>query len=335
MNINYLSVLAKVDQNYTKSYVLVDSSQESIKTVIEDKINFNNADKDHDAFLTYEELSDIQLSVHFDVKKDMFELTRGLNLLDNRTIHDIYFQQGISLDMLEEELKKLDKNNDGKIDSSEVEQDLSQLAKTEKMAYQAYKLNDIREKEGEHSQNESDNKQIAALEKQIQSLKNMLSNLQTQKASQPPSSSAVSSKEANEYVSESIDNILNMKELETKYGTEDVDKVVNAVERTIDVTHNIDSIIIQTDTNMSKEDIVNLSQGMEAVAMSEESIKGAQDLSAIEQFSPASTPINIDKKNIDFTIGSIQQKIADIGGMKDKIIQRIMDSKLKKLDFIA
>ena len=335
MNINYLSVLPKVDQNYTKSYVLIDSSQESMRTVIEDKINFNNADKNCDAFLSYEELSDIKLSVNFDVKKDMFKLTRGLNLLDNRTIQNIYFQQGLSLDLLEEELKKLDKNSDGKIDSNEVEQDLSELARTEKMAYRAYKLNDIKEKDGEQSQNESDNKQIAALEKQIQSLKNMLSNLQTQKASQPPSSSTASSEEASEHVSESIDNKLNMKELETKYGTEDVNKVVEAVERTTYVMPNIDSIIIQTDSKMSKEDIANLSQGMETVAMSEVSIKGAQDLSAIEQFSPASTPINIDKKNIDFTIGGIQQKIADVEGMKDKIIQKMIDSKLKKLDFMA
>ena len=335
MNINYLSVLPKVDQDYVKSYVLVDGSKESIGTVIEDKINFSTADKDGDAFLTYEELSNVKLSVDFNAKKDMFQLVRGLNLLDNKTIQNIYFQQGLSLDVLEEELKKLDKNNDKKINSDEVERDLSQLVRTEKMAYRAYKLNDIKEKDGEQSQNESDNKQIAALEKQIQSLKNMLSNLQTQKASQPPSSSTASSKEASEHVSESINNKLNMKELETKYGTEDVDKVVNAVERTIDVTHNIDSIIIQTDTNMSKEDIVNLSQGMEAVAMSEASIQGAQDLSAIEQFSPASTPINIDKKNIDFTIGGIQQKIADVEGMKDKIIQKMMDSKLKKLDFMA
>ncbi len=335
MNINYLSVLPKVDQDYVKSYVLVDGSKESIGTVIEDKINFSTADKDGDAFLTYEELSNVKLSVDFNAKKDMFQLVRGLNLLDNKTIQNIYFQQGLSLDVLEEELKKLDKNNDKKINSDEVERDLSQLVRTEKMAYRAYKLNDIKEKDGEQSQNESDNKQIAALEKQIQSLKNMLSNLQTQKASQPPSSSTASSKEASEHVSESINNKLNMKELETKYGTEDVDKVVNAVERTIDVTHNIDSIIIQTDTNMSKEDIVNLSQGMEAVAMSEASIKGAQDLSAIEQFSPASTPINIDKKNIDFTIGGIQQKIADVEGMKDKIIQKMIDSKLKKLDFMA
>jgi hypothetical protein len=98
---------------------------------------------------------------------------------------------------------------------------------------------------------------------------------------------------------------------------------------------NIDSIIIQTDTKMSKEDIVKMSQGMEAVTMSEASVKEAQDLSAIEQFSPASTPINIDKKNIDFTIGGIQQKIADVEGMKDKIVQKMIDSKLKKLDFMA
>lgn len=339
MNINYLSVLPKVDQNYAKNYTLIDISQESIKSVIEDKINFNNADKNYDDFLTYEELVNIKLSVNFNPKKDKFELIRGIDLLNNESIENIFSQKGISFYTLEEELKKLDKNNDGAIGSNEVEQDLSQLAIKQERAYRAYKLNDIKEIEGEEIQSQSDKKQIAALEKQIQSLKRMLSELETQKASEPVNIDTVIQEDMSKHTTESISNQLNIKELEAKYGAENVHKVVNAVERANINPGNIDSvadtIISQTNTDISNEDIVNLAQGMEAVSMSEISIKENQELSAVEQFSPAATPINIDKRNVDFTISGIKQKIADLEGMKDKIIQKTADSKLKKLNMMT
>lgn len=336
MNINYLTVLPKVDQNYTKNYTLMDISQENIKSVIEDKINFSSSDKNHDDFLTYEELSNIKLSVNFNPKKDKFELRRGIDLLSNESIENIFYQKGISFYTLEEELKKLDKNNNGTIDSNEVEQDFSQLAIKQERAYRAYKLNNIKEKEGEEAQNESAKKQIAALEKQIQSLKRMLSELETQKVSKPLNSNVLSQKNAVKHTTEGINNQLNIKELEATYGIQNVEEVVNVLERVSRNSGNIDNIadtvIAQTNTDISREAIVNLAQGAQAVAMSEIAVKEAQDLSAVEQFSPAATPINIDKKNIDFTISGIKQKIADMEGMKDKIMQKTADSKLKKLD---
>lgn len=335
MNINYLAVLPKVNQEHVKEYTLIDISKESIKSVIEDKINFSNADENYDNFLTYEELANIKLSVNFNTKKDEFELVRGVNLLDYESIETVFSQKGISFYTLEEELKKLDRNKDGKIDSNEVEQDLSQLAIKQERAERAYRLNDIKERGGEQSQNESDKKQIAALEKQIQSLKRVLSQLEMQKASKPQSSNT-SSQDISEHASQSIENSANIKELEAKYGNEEVDNVVNALERTTVNPGNADvvvqSVIAQTNTDISKEEIVSISQGMEAVAMSEISVKEAQDLSAIEQFSPASTPVSIDSKNIEFTTSSISQKINDLEGMKDKIVQKMMDNQLKKLD---
>lgn len=335
MNINYLAVLPKVTQEHVKEYTLVDISKESIKSVIEDKINFSNADENYDDFLTYEELANIKLSVNFNTKKDNFELTRGVGLLDNESIENIFSQKGISFYTLEEELKKLDGNKDGKIDSSEVEQDLSQLAKRQERADRAYRLNDIKERSGEQSQNESDKKQIAALEKQIQSLKRVLSQLEMQKASKPQSGNT-SNQDMSEHASQSIENKANIKELEAKYGNEEVDNVVNALERATVNSGNVDvvaqSVIAQTNTDISKEEIVTISQGMEAVTMSEISVKEAQDLSAIEQFSPASTPVSIDSKNIEFTMNSIAQKINDLEGMKDKMVQKMMDTQLKKLN---
>ncbi len=338
MNFNYLTVLPRVDQNYTKNYTLIDSSQKGIKAVVEDKINFKNADKNHDDFLTYKELADIKLSVNFNVKKDKFELIRGIGLLDDKSIKNIFSQKGISFYTLEEELKKLDKNKDGKIDSNEVEQDFSQSAVKQERAYRAYKLNDIRETEGEEAQSQSDKKHIAALEKQIQSLKKMLSELETQKTSTPISSNSATQEDISSHATKSINNQLNIKELEAKYGSENIEKIVNIIERVNINSTNINNVadtIIAQIPEMSKEDIVNLVQGMEAVAIGEISVKEAQELSAIELFSPAATPINIDKKNIDFTIGGIKQKIADLEGMKDKIMQKMMDAQLKKLDTMA
>lgn len=335
MNINYLAVLPKVNQEHAKEYTLIDISKESIKSVIEDKINFSNADENYDDFLTYEELANIKLSVNFNPKKDNFELTRGVSLLDNKSIENIFSQNDISFYTLEEELKKLDRNKDGKIDSSEVEQDLSQLAIKQERADRAYKLNDIKERGGEQSQNESDKKQIASLEKQIQSLKRVLSQLEMQKASKPQSGNT-SNQDMSEHASQSIENSANIKELEAKYGSQEVDNVVNALERTTVNLGNVDvvaqNIIMQTNTDISKEEIVTIAQGMEDIAMSEISVKEAQDLSAIEQFSPASTPVSIDSKNIEFTMSNISQKINDLEGMKDKIVQKIMDNQLKKLN---
>jgi|GEM_PF-6854440 len=331
MNFNYLTVLPRIDQNYSKDYTLIDSSQKGMGAVVEDKINFNNADKNHDDFLTYEELADIKLSVNFNVKKDKFELIRGVDLLDNESIKNIFSQKGISFYTLEEELKKLDRDKDGKIDSDEVEQNLSQLALKQEKAYLAYKLNDVRETEGEETQSQNDKKQIAALEKQIQSLKKMISELETQKASTPISSNTATQEDISSHETESISNQLNIKELEAKYGSENIEKAVNTIERANNINNVADTIIAQI-PDMSKEDIVNLAQGMEAIAMGEISVQAAQELSAIEQFSPAASPINIDKKNIDFSIGSVKQKIADLEGMKDKIMQKMMDSQLKKID---
>ena len=331
MNFNYLTVLPRIDQNYTKDYTLIDSSQKGMGAVIEDKINFNNADKNHNDFLTYEELADIKLSVNFNVKKDKFELIRGVDLLDNESIKNIFSQKGISFYTLEEELKKLDRDKDGKIDSNEVEQNLSRLALKQEKAYRAYKLNDVRETESQETQSQNDKKQIAALEKQIQSLKKMISELETQKASTPISSNTATQEDRSSHATESINNQLNIKELEAKYGSENIEKTVNTIERAHNINNVADTIIAKV-PDISKEDIVNLAQGMEAIAMSEISVQMAQELSAIEQFSPAASPINIDKKNIDFSIGSVKQKIADLEGMKDKIMQKMMDSQLKKID---
>ena len=171
MNISYLAALPKTNEHHTKNYVLIDYSQDGIKKVIEDTIDFNRADVNSDDFLTYEELPDIKLSVYFHLKKDRFELVRGLSLLDSGSIQNIFHKKGISFDALEAELKKLDKNNDSKIDSNEVAQDITQLAKVKQKAYREYKLGVISHKENEQTEIEGSHNQIAALEKQIMSLK--------------------------------------------------------------------------------------------------------------------------------------------------------------------
>ena len=59
------------------------------------------------------------------------------------------------------------------------------------------------------------------------------------------------------------------------------------------------------------------------------------DMSAIEQLSPANTPLDLDSKNIDFSINQIKEKINDLEGMKSKIINEDMDKEVKKLDILA
>jgi len=47
-----------------------------------------------------------------------------------------------------------------------------------------------------------------------------------------------------------------------------------------------------------------------------------RDTNAIAQLSPASTPVNIDTKNIDLSISNIEEIILDLEGMKGEILEK-------------
>jgi len=68
MNINYLSVLPKVQQLEEKNYTILEDKGDNFKSAILDTLNFNNSDRNGDDFLTYDELIDIKLAINFNPK---------------------------------------------------------------------------------------------------------------------------------------------------------------------------------------------------------------------------------------------------------------------------
>jgi hypothetical protein len=340
MKIDYLKVLPSLnnyrDANEAK-HLIIDIDKESKNGSLLDTINFNNADSNYDDLLTYEELKNIKLSVDYDVKKDSFKLVRGLGLLDKTDQQSIVLNNKITFKELKEAIEKLDKNNDSKIESNEIESDLNQFSLEKKRSVRIYKLNEIRDNDSSQKEDESMTKQIQALDKQIESLKKTLQKLTTQKASQSSTANAPdnNSNEALKYMAKSIDKYTDTEALESKYSKEDVSNVINEVKRVKNVENNIDAIKIATDTQLSSDEIVSLSDNISSVDISQADIEQTRDMSALQSFSPAATPVNIDKKNIDFTIDSIKQKIADLEDAKSEISQKMMEKQFNKLDILG
>ncbi|MEO1954913.1 MAG: hypothetical protein ABGW74_09445 [Campylobacterales bacterium] len=83
---------------------------------------------------------------------------------------------------------------------------------------------------------------------------------------------------------------------------------------------------------MSEDEILELSDNIDLVMDSELAISNMEDMAGIEQFSPANTPLFLDKENIDFSIDQIKLKINDLEDMKSKILTQKMDRATKKLD---
>jgi len=333
MNINYLSVLPKVQQYEEKNYTILEDKGDGFKSSILDTINFNNADRDGDKFLTYDELIDIKLALAFDAKKDKFELTKGINFISKDAVDGIFTNSGISLESLQDELKNLDKNNDKKIKADEIASlDTSALVKKTKRNFRIYKLQEVKNISNEKIETSSKNKKIASLDKQIKNLEKMLKNLTSQKSQEPIK---VSTKEVENHTSATVENIVKVDELKSKYGDKEVSKLINVIKNIPQVENNIQSIISKTDTKVSKEEILDLSASMDMVTDTKIAVSEMSDMSAIEQLSPANTPLDLDSKNIDFSINQIKEKINDLEGMKSKIINEDMDKEVKKLDILA
>ncbi len=248
-------------------------------------------------------------------------------------INTILKDSGISLDSLQNELKNLDKNNNNKIESDEITSlNTVELIKKNKRDFRKYKLQEVKKISNEEIETTAKNKRIASLDKQIKSLKNMLKNLTSQKSQEPIK---VSTKEAQNHLSASVDNIAKIDELKSKYGDKDVSNLINTIKHTPKITDNVDSIILKTDTKVSKEEILDLSADMDIAVDTKIAVSEMSDMAAVEQLSPANTPLDLDAKNIDFSLNQIKTKINDLEGMKSKIINEDIEKETKKLDALA
>ena len=159
----------------------------------------------------------------------------------------------------------------------------------------------------------------------------MLNSLSSQK-NQEPIKADIDTQDATDFNLKSVQNILKTDDLKTKYGSKDVDNVIKVIKNTPKVEGNVDSIILKTGTKMSEDEILELSDNIDLVMDSELAISNMEDMAGIEQFSPANTPLFLDKENIDFSIDQIKLKINDLEDMKSKILTQKMDRATKKLD---
>lgn len=335
MNINYLSVLPKVQQLQEKNYTILEDKGDGFKSAIIDTVKFDNADRNGDDFLNYDELAEIKLALLFDAKKDKFELAKGINFISQDAIDEILANDGLSLNSLQNELKNLDKNNDKKIKSDEIKSlNTSELIRNNQRDLRIYKLQEIKESSNQEITKTSENKKIAALDKQIKNLQKMLESLTSQKMQEPVTQN-VSTKEAQNHSSKSIEHSVNVDELKSKYGEEDVNSLIQVIKSTPKVATNIDGIISKTDTKVPVEDILDLSAGMDMLVDTEIAVSEMMDMAGVEQLSPANTPLNLDKKKIDFSINQIKAKIADLEGMKSKILDSRIEEEGKKLSMLA
>jgi len=157
----------------------------------------------------------------------------------------------------------------------------------------------------------------------------MLNSLSSQKNQEPIK---IDTQDATDFNLKSVQNILKTDDLKTKYGSKDVDNVIKVIKNTPKVEGNVDSIILKTGTKMSEDEILELSDNIDLVMDSELAISNMEDMAGIEQFSPANTPLFLDKENIDFSIDQIKLKINDLEDMKSKILTQKMDRATKKLD---
>ena len=318
MNVQYLSVLTTVNAGQKTDYTVVKSQDDNFKSFIMDDANFKNADRDNDEFLTYSELSDIKLSPIFNAPKNEFEFRRGFGLLSQNSIKHILDEDGLSLKLLEESLKEFDKNRDNKITSNEINPILTDIVDTQQKDYRALRMQNIHKNISNNAQHSNDSKQIQALNKQIESLKKMLQSFKTQQVTTP----TTSKNDVKDISTTGINKKLATDALENKYGKKDTNKLISTISRTPYATKHITSVMYQSGTKASEKEVSALAGLMESSALNKIAVTEVRDMNAIAQLSPASTPVNIDAKNIDLSIANIEAKILDLEGMKGEILEK-------------
>jgi len=318
---SYLSLLTTVNAGRKTDYTVVKSQNDNFKSFIIDEVNFKNADSNHNEFLTYSELSNVKLSPVYNVQKNLFELQKGFDLLSNNSIKKILDTSGLSLELLEENFTELDKNRDGQITSNEINPELTKIVDTQKRDYRAFKMENLNKKISAKTQNINDAKQIEALNKQIESLKKMLQAFKSQKAT-TPTETPISKNNATDMSTTAINKKLAIDGLKNKYGEKDTNKLISTISRTPDASQHIASVMYQSGTKASEKEVTELAALMKSSVLDKIAVEETSDMNAIEQLSPANTPVVIDSKNIDLTISNIETKIQDLEGMKGKILDK-------------
>ncbi len=318
MGVGYLSVLTTVNASSKSDYTVVKSKNDNFKSFIMDEVNFNNADRNSDNFLTYSELDSIKLSPAYNVQNNRFQLQKGFDLLTNKTIKKILDTSGLSLKLLEENLKELDKNRDNKITTNEINPEITKMIDAQKKDYRAFKMQKLTKKTTAGQEQSIQNKEIEALDKQIASLKKMLHSMKTQKTTEP----SVGKNDVKDISARSIDKKLAIDGLNNKYGEKDTSKLISTISRTPHATRHIASVMYRSGTKASEQEVTALAGLMENSVMDKIAVKEMSDMNAIEQLSPANTPVVIDSKNIDLSIANIENKIQDLEGMKDEILTK-------------
>jgi ribosomal protein L29 len=319
MDISYLSVLTTVNANAKTDYTVVKSQNDNFKSFIMDEANFKNADSNSDNFLSYSELSDIKLSPTYDVQNNLFKLKQGFDLLTNNTIKKILDNSGLSLKLLEENFKELDKNKDNKITSNEINPELTKMVDTQKRDYRAFKMQKLTQKINTNKEQASQNKEIEALDKQIASLKKMLHSLKSQNAETP---ATPNKNDAKNIATTGIGKKLAIDGLKAKYGEKDTNKLISTILKTPNATKHISSVMYQSGTKATEKEVAAVAGLIQDTALNKVAVKEMSDMNAIEQLSPANTPVVIVEDNLDLTISNIEDKIQDLEGMKDKILTK-------------
>ena len=330
MDIRYLSALTTVHRYKNETYTIAKNRDDDYKEFIVNKTDFKKADLNDDDFLTYEELSNIKLSVDYNAQKDRFEFKKGFNLLSTNTIEKVLDENGLSLKLLEENLKQLDKNRDNKITSNEIDPNLTKIVDNKKRELRASKLEKLNQETSKEKRLSNENKQIEALDRQINNLKKMLRDL---KIKQATVGNVFHKNDTKDISTTAMDKKTAIQTLKSKYGDNDIDKLVGTISIVSNPSKNISRIIYQSGTQASEKEIAKLINVMQNTALNQIDAKQIEDMNAIEQFSPANTPISFDENSIDFTISSIEQKIEALESLRDKIIREQNERLLKELYF--
>ena len=319
MDVRYLSVLTTVNAGSKSDYTIAKNQNDNFKSFIMDEVDFKNADSNSDDFLNYNELADIKLSPTYNAQNNRFVLQKGFDLLTNNTIKKTLDNSGLSLKLLEENFKELDKNRDNKITTNEINPELTKMVDAQKKDYRAFKMQELTKKSTKNAQKSSQNKEIEALAKQIASLKKMLHSLKTQQVSQP---TTVGKNDTKDISARGIAKKLAIDGLNNKYGKKDISKLISTISRTPHATKHIASVMYRSGTKASEKEVTALAGLMESSAMDKIAVKEMSDMNAIEQLSPANTPLVIDNDNIDLTIANIENKIQALEGMQDEILTK-------------
>jgi len=319
MNVSYLSVLTTVNAGSKSDYTVVKGKDDNFKSFIMDEVNFKNADSNSDDFLSYSELSKIKLSPTYDVQNNLFKLKKGFDLLTNNTIKKILDNSGLSLKLLEENFKELDKNRDNKITTNEINPKLTKMVNAKKSDYRVFKMQKLTKKIDTNQEQANQNKEIGALDKQIASLKKMLYSLKSQNAATP---ATINKNDTKNIATTGIGKKLAIDGLKAKYGEKDTSKLISTILKTPNASKHISSVMYQSGTKATEKEVAAVAGLIQDTALNKVAVKEMSDMNAIEQFSPASTPVVIDAKSIDLTISNIEDKIQDLEEMKDEILTK-------------